>query len=140
IRRVLRARKEFSDVTVSRVTVTLENSGRKKRSSLAKRQANPIVVLAVRFFIFFANICDYRCQLNVGRIFKILLQNNLPSALFLTNVPILSTSGEVLRTIPSIPITGVVFITDIYPGRYPVTPLTSRPTITTTTTSQTPPG
>ncbi|CAF1534535.1 unnamed protein product, partial [Rotaria sordida] len=113
IRKVLRVRRQFEDVTVSSVIVTSEANGREKRLSLAKRQLNSTVVLAVKFVIFFANTCDYGCQLNVGHIFKSLLENNLPSALFLINVPILNKNGELIATISSIPIIGVLSITNI---------------------------
>ncbi|CAF1374509.1 unnamed protein product [Rotaria sordida] len=112
--------------------VTLEANGREKRLSPVKRQISSIVVLAIKFVIFFAKTCDYRCQLKVGPIFKSLLQNNLPSALFLINVPILNTNGELMATIASIPIIEVLFLTNIYPGRYPFVAPTLRPTITVT--------
>ncbi|CAF1394096.1 unnamed protein product [Rotaria sordida] len=139
IRKVLRERREFEDVTVSSVTVTQEPNGRKKRLSLVKRQFRSRVVLVVRFVIFFARICDYGCQLKVGPIFTPLLQYNLPSALFLINVPILNAGGGLFATISSIPIIGVLSITNIYPARYPFVAPTSPPTVSITpaTTSAT---
>ncbi|CAF1300767.1 unnamed protein product, partial [Rotaria sordida] len=47
IRKVLRVRREFEDVTVSSVLVTLEANGREKRLSPVKRQISSIVVLAI---------------------------------------------------------------------------------------------
>ncbi|CAF1254593.1 unnamed protein product [Rotaria sordida] len=139
IRKVLQGRKEFGSVTVSSVLVTVESSGRKKRLSLTKRQANTVFVLKALFNIIFDNTCGYACQLNAGPTFKSLLQNNLPSALSLTNVPIIDSSGGTTATISSIPITGVLYLTNIYPRSYPFAAPAARPTvsITTATTSTT---